>query len=468
MILKNYKEIKNEFFDVVIIGSGPAGMSIALELEKKNKRCLIIEAGKDTYDEFSQSFYKGKITGDKISELSSSRLRQLGGTSAIWGGWSKPLEDYTFNNWPIKKTDLDIYQKSTAEILKIKNIFRINKLSKNINQIEFQYSQVKFADQYISHLENSKKIFLLLNTQLSHFEGDNEIVEYAHCFQNQKKIKIRGKKFILACGGIENSRILLWTKDKNKNLLKDNSNIGKYWMTHAWILAGAGLIDEIELKKINKGFIDYEGAIHFATGSNFIRDKDLLSCGLYMSKNENKKFYKEIIKDILCLAPGYGKKIAKKVFNKDLKCGNIFMHVEDYANIQNEIKLDYQNKDAHNIPRVNLNYKVSKIAIKSAKLFLEDVANYFRKNDIGRIALKEELHDEQKFKQLGTYHHIGGTIMGTNIKNSVVNEDLRVHDIKNLYIVGSSTFPTSGYTNSTFAIIQLSLRLANKIINENI
>ena len=468
MILKNYKKIKNEFFDLVIIGSGPAGMSIALELEKKNKKCLIIEAGKDTYDELSQSFYKGKVTGDKISELSSSRLRQLGGTSGIWGGWSKPLENYTFKNWPIKKADLDIYQKRTAELLKIKNIFRISKLSKNINQIEFQYSKVKFADQYISHLKKSKKIFLLLNTQLSHFEGDNEIVNYAHCFQNKKDIKIKSKKFILACGGIENSRILLWTKEKNKDLLKNNTNIGKYWMTHAWILAGAGLIDEIELKKINKGFIDYEGPIHLATGSNFIKNKGLLSSGIYMSKNENKKFYKEIIKDILCLAPQYGKKIAKKVFNKDLKCGNIFMHVEDHPSIQNEIKLDYQNKDDNNIPRINLNYKVSTISIKSAKFFLEEVANYFRKNNIGRIGLKEELHDEQKFKQLGTYHHIGGTIMGTDIKNSVVNKNLRVHDIKNLYVVGSSTFPTSGYTNSTFAIIQLSLRLADKIINENI
>ncbi len=468
MILKNYKEIKDKFFDVVVIGSGPAGLSIALELEKKNKKCLVIEAGKDTYDELSQGFYEGKITGDDISDLSSSRLRQLGGTSGIWGGWSKPLESYTFKNWPINKTDIDIYQKRTAEILNIKNIFRTNELSKNINQIEFQYSEVRFADQYSSHLKKSKKIFLMLDTQLSHFEGNNEIVDYAHCFQNQKIFKIQGNKFILACGGIENSRILLWTKEKNKNLLINNKTIGKYWMTHAWILGGAGLIDETDLKKINKGFIDDDGLIHFATGNYFIKNKKLLSYAIYMSKNENKKFYKEIIKDILCFAPEYGKKIAKKVFKKDLKCGNVFMHVEDYPNANNEIKLDYKNKDPNNIPRVNLNYKVSKVAIRSAKVFLEEVANFFRKNNIGRIAIKEELHDEQKFEQLGTFHHIGGTIMGTNIQNSVVNKDLRVHDIKNVYVTGSSTFPTSGYTNSTFAIIQLSLRLANKIIEGDI
>ena len=47
--------------------------------------------------------------------------------------------------------------------------------------------------------------------------------------------------------------------------------------------------------------------------------------------------------------------------------------------------------------------------------------------------------------------------------DSVVNSDLKVHGINNLYINGSSNFYTGGYTNPTFTIIQLALRLANKI-----
>ena len=44
-----------------------------------------------------------------------------------------------------------------------------------------------------------------------------------------------------------------------------------------------------------------------------------------MNAKEDTKIYKEIIKDILCVAPKYGKKIARMIFKKDLKCGNIFM-----------------------------------------------------------------------------------------------------------------------------------------------
>ena len=60
-------------------------------------------------------------------------------------------------------------------------------------------------------------------------------------------------------------------------------------------------------------------------------------------------------------------------------------------------------------------------------------------------------------------HHMGGTRMGIEKFNSVVNKDLKVHNINNLYINGSSNFVTGGYTNPTFTIVQLAVRLAEKI-----
>ena len=62
-----------------------------------------------------------------------------------------------------------------------------------------------------------------------------------------QKFKITSNFFILASGGIENSRILLFTKEQN-NLLKNNSSIGMYWMTHPWFLGGYGVLKK-ELSK---------------------------------------------------------------------------------------------------------------------------------------------------------------------------------------------------------------------------
>ena len=61
---------------------------------------------------------------------------------------------------------------------------------------------------------------------------------------------------------------------------------------------------------------------------------------------------------------------------------------------------------------------------------------------------------------------MGGTRIGIDQKNSVVNQDLKLHNSKNFYIVGSSVFNTVGYANPTYNIVKLSLRLADKLENE--
>ena len=120
-------------------------------------------------------------------------------------------------------------------------------------------------------------------------------------------------------------------------------------------------------------------------------------------------------------------------------------------------------KDKNNLPLTKLFYKKSKKSLKTAKLAMEEFANLCRKEDLGRIALKKNIYNFDGFENLGAYHHMGGTRMGINEFDSVVDGNLKVHNINNLYVSGSSTFVTGGYTNPTFAIIQFSLRLADEI-----
>ena len=122
---------------------------------------------------FLRNFIKATIIGDLITDLSTSRLRQFGGTSGHWGGWSKPMEEYNLKLWPLKDNELNPYSKRTSEILSINNQFRKSSLNKFFNQIEFQYSNVRFADKFKNHIKNSNNILVVLNTQLSHFVGHN-------------------------------------------------------------------------------------------------------------------------------------------------------------------------------------------------------------------------------------------------------------------------------------------------------
>lgn len=61
-------------------------------------------------------------------------------------------------------------------------------------------------------------------------------------------------------------------------------------------------------------------------------------------------------------------------------------------------------------------------------------------------------------------HHMGGTRMHADPEQGVVDAHGRMHELDNLYLAGSSVFPTSvGYANPTFTILQMALRLADHL-----
>ncbi|HEY6660860.1 MAG TPA: GMC family oxidoreductase [Pyrinomonadaceae bacterium] len=60
-------------------------------------------------------------------------------------------------------------------------------------------------------------------------------------------------------------------------------------------------------------------------------------------------------------------------------------------------------------------------------------------------------------------HHIGTTRMHNDPKQGVVDANLKVHSLKNLYVAGASVFPSAGISNPTFTIIMFSIRLADHL-----
>jgi choline dehydrogenase-like flavoprotein len=86
---------------------------------------------------------------------------------------------------------------------------------------------------------------------------------------------------------------------------------------------------------------------------------------------------------------------------------------------------------------------------------------------LGRVILPEgEERERWKDRIIGAPHHMGTTRMSSDARLGVVDEHCRVHSVQNLYIAGSSVFPTSGYANPTFTIVALALRLARHIAKE--
>jgi choline dehydrogenase-like flavoprotein len=83
--------------------------------------------------------------------------------------------------------------------------------------------------------------------------------------------------------------------------------------------------------------------------------------------------------------------------------------------------------------------------------------------ELERRALGQLVPGEGEPRFTDASHHMGTTRMSDDPKRGVVDRHAKVHGIANLYVAGSSVFPSSGHANPTFTIIALALRLAQHL-----
>ena len=102
-MIEDFTSIDSMRYEFTIVGTGPAGISVALELEKRRRSVLLIEGGGYNYSKSSQDIYDGKVVGNYSYSINDTRLRFFGGSSNHWGGWCRPLEEVDYKRFPIKK-----------------------------------------------------------------------------------------------------------------------------------------------------------------------------------------------------------------------------------------------------------------------------------------------------------------------------------------------------------------------------
>jgi choline dehydrogenase-like flavoprotein len=112
---------------------------------------------------------------------------------------------------------------------------------------------------------------------------------------------------------------------------------------------------------------------------------------------------------------------------------------------------------------------------KSAAEVVAALAREASRLDLGRVEPAEWLQDERQnwvsdplvsVHPMGGYHHIGTTRMSDGPDRGVTDGWGKVHGMSNLWIAGSSLFPTSGWANPTLTILALALRTADRIAAE--
>ena len=124
-------------------------------------------------------------------------------------------------------------------------------------------------------------------------------------------------------------------------------------------------------------------------------------------------------------------------------------------------------RDALGLRRARLDWQLTDIDKRTVRALTEALGAEFARLNIGRVRLADWLRDDSgsawPSDMFGGNHHMGTTRMAADPTRGVVDKDCRVHHLDNLYVAGSSVFPTAGCANPTLTIVALTLRLADHL-----
>ncbi|MCG8545464.1 MAG: GMC family oxidoreductase [Alphaproteobacteria bacterium] len=336
---------------------------------------------------------------------------------------------------------------------------------------------VLFGEKYRDFLSNSDRVDVLLNANLVEIETDSDTGAVAAFVYKGYESDAQGRKavadaYVLALGGIENARILLSESRRQPNFLGSAmDHVGRYFMEHPHYVIGyyvrqsehAAFGDERRFVAPTAQWMGEKGIAN--TGIRFFPDTqpaEVSSMNKIKAEVRELLCANDIVNDFLQSIRNFR---CRPIFN----AGILGVASEQVPNRNSYITLSDET-DRFGMNRVQLNWQLTPFDKETVRVAAMEVAAYFARQDIGRVKLFRWLLDEtdgfpnpSDGEEIVGHHHMGTTRMGTTEKDSVVDRNCRVFGTRNLYIAGSSVFRTSGHANPTFAIIQLTLRLADHL-----
>ncbi|RIX26092.1 GMC oxidoreductase [Amnibacterium setariae] len=512
---------------VVVLGTGPAGIAVAEGLLRRGRTVVLVDGGttreRDGDRELNAGDEARGVWGHE--PLHENRRRVLGGTSTAWGGRCIPLDPVDFeqrdwipdSGWPITYDEFARWIPEAARLLEIPDTPFRQPVSDPVlgtdgeidgSPIEL-WSPPTDVSRVLTSLQATESRLTVLTEH--HVTGlvldaDRRVVGLRAATE-RGEVLVRGARFVLAAGALENARLLLASA-----LAADLPALGRYYMSHVFATyvaySGKPLPRATGFFRIGKtyarhrwqltetaqrsarvgnviGFIArppvHRMSVHLDPLSATIGAVKLVRRHLRSPKGlwQQRRQLAVYGRVIVAAPPSFWPRVAAQSLQRgrrnrlpmllpplEAKTHHLTVQAEHLPHADSRVLLSDQ-VDRHGVPLLVPDIDFHRDDFASVEVFHRAMERFlgplgFRPDQDAATATRSLARDMYGGFNSNA-HHIGTTRMGTSPATSVVDADCRVHGVENLWVAGASVFPTSGHANPTLSIVALACRLADRL-----
>jgi choline dehydrogenase-like flavoprotein len=508
--------------ETVIIGAGAVGIAMAAELVRKGRDVILLEAGGISLETQSQNiFTNARSSGVNLSGLHSGRFRLLGGTTNFWGGQLLPFDPIVFEGrpsldiepWPFDRQTLDPYYERAMSLLGMDGGLATDDTvwARANTTLPALGEELELFFTRWAKTPNLAKCFkadlsapgarVFVHANVCGFEPDETGERIARVHMRTfsgRRATVSARHTVLACGTIEIARLLMMPFiDGRKTPWAGNEWLGRGYLDHLDMTAGEVVPKNQETFHDlfeNLFFDGYKYNPKIKLSEQAQREKSLLGIAgffifrtSYQDNAENIKLFLRSVRDGKLppnwwQLPAHAFAISKillpfayryfhdnRTFHPSGSSILFRVSAEQLPIRDSRITLKSE-RDALGMPIVDVNWAVDGRELETIAYFSEQVRDVLKKADIADIVLEKRLvaRDPAYLAEASdTYHQMGGARMGRDATDGVVDRNLRVHGVLDLYVAGAAVMPSTGFANCTLTAIALGLRLCDHLAREH-
>jgi choline dehydrogenase-like flavoprotein len=428
------------------------------------------------------------------------------------------------SGWPFSLSELAPYYDRTHTLLKLgpnnfdpdfwersigrPDVRRIPLVSGKVRDTISQFSPpARFGKLYRETLKRSKRIRVYLYANVTNIDTDRPAASVSRvqvATLSGKCVEIVAKHYVLATGGIENARLLLASnKVQPCGLGNGNDLVGRFFMDHPRLITGnirfAPEWSRNKLSDVKYHYMNAAVAAHgthiahqFALTPEVLEREGLLNARVWFNsifpgegsegaqalfRLKQAMLHKDqedwnLARDVMTMVThpldtfgyGYTRLFQPRWLIKGVKFQLI---VEPEPNPNSRVMLSPSQKDRLGMNRVRVDWRLTSKVQRTFDRTLAILADDMRHSGVAQVELDAPLEGGKWPSDLeGTWHHMGTTRMHDSPKHGVVDRDGKVHGMSNLFVAGSSVFPTAGANFPTITLAALAIRLSEHLARE--